>query len=166
MEKGRAGIPSKFLMASPPFFYKETSGSPILRLESSHSCCDEDDDYECSEASIPQPPPLTGQLIHWLGNYLLIYNFKTVLLRGTSYTTQRKKKKTYLSAQFLRTCRERWVMLVIPVLFFWQKILPFLPILQYRKQIHKFHSCETTSEVFNLYCLLLSRKHNFILDKR
>lgn len=80
MEKGRAGITSKFLMTSPPFFYKETSGSPILRLESSHSCSDEDDSYECSEASIPQPPPLKGQLIHWLGNYLLVYNFKIVLL--------------------------------------------------------------------------------------
>lgn len=40
--------------------------------------------------AFPQPPPLTGQLIHWLGNYVFVYNFKTVLLKGTSYTTQRR----------------------------------------------------------------------------
>lgn len=103
--------------------------------------------------AFPQPPPLTGQLIHWLGNYVFVYNFKTVLLKGTSYTTQRRNP--YLSAQFLRTCRERWVMLVISVLFFWQRILPFFSTLQNRKQINSIPVKQhQKSSTFTVYCFL------------
>lgn len=102
--------------------------------------------------AFPQPPPLTGQLIHWLENYVLSLQFHNSTPKG--YIKHNSEKKPYLSAQFLRTCRERWVMLVISSsdkesFPFFQlsrtenKYINSIPVKQHQK-----------SSTFTVYCFL------------